>query len=1316
MTNKKVQLNIAGAPKCVPIRIGQNSYRALIDTGAEICLINEKTFEKLKPKREIVDKNINLQTAGGESLTVVGQTMLEFKLADTKFVHPFIVIRNLNRNIIIGGDFMEKQGVRIYYDLKQVRVGTRYLPYQNDEILASLIRARKDVILKPNSATIFETTLKKSVYFQKEDQIEIIPPDKGWIKGIEPEVTIVPCLTHVANKTNVPVLVTNNSNKTFRIRRGCVVGQVSTVQKVSLVSNRAPVSNQENKVSDQVNLKEIQTPQNKRRLVENLVNRHNTVFASSDQSLTGTDTVTMKIETGDTAPIKLKPYKTPLTNREVIGQAVDEMLKNGIIQRSQSPYAFPVVIVEKKDQTKRFCVDFRKLNEVTKKMSWPLPLIDDILSRLGKAKHYSSFDCRSGYWQLKLDPESRHKASFVCHRGQYEFVRVPFGLVNAPSMFMMLMNEVLEGMEDFTQAYLDDIIVFSETEEEHIKHIEAVFDRLNKHNLKLKLKKCKFFQKEIEYLGFKISQSGISPNPDKVQAIRSMPPPTTVKEVRSFIGMISFYRRFVPDFSEIAEPLIALTRKFARFNWTESCQRSFELLKEKLSYAPLLVYPDINKPYILYTDASDKCIGACLAQEVEGPEGVEQKPIYFLSHKLSKTQMKWPIIEKEAYAIHYALGKLHHYLHGAQFVINTDHKPLQYLLTSEMQNRKVQMWALAIAGYNCTIQYIPGKNNYVADMLSRRPEQRVEEEEDSTAQETVEEHDHSYEINVINSNKVDPKQYANYEQLEDSEIEIPKNPMQLENFNMMDEQNKDNEITQIIAQLHKEEAPKKVKDKYLLIDQVLHYLSGGDAEPKVRLVIPKHLISRVIQQYHDHNGHMGIHKTYATISQKYYWPNSYRDMVTYINGCIPCQQRNLQAKQVPMQEMTLAPYPFAKVSIDISGPYPKSISGNKYIIGFIDHYSGWPEAFASPDKTPESVLTFLLNDVIPAHGCPLQIVTDNGGEFVNKKFRDTLQELNIHHVTTSVYRPQSNGKIERCWRSIHDIMSKTLDEDHLMWDTVLNQCLAAIRVSVSDATGFSPFFLLYNRDPVLPLDNILRPRQKYLGDDFHMIALQNQHKNFRRVHKNLKKQQKKNIRLANKNKDELGFQVGDPVYLKKHVRKSKLDPKWTPFYRIVEQISPVTFKIKNQLNQTEQVTHASHLRKVKVGDWNIPENNNPQVRPTRKTRLAVSDDQSSVSSGYSAANEDSDDTIIYDAATLPVAGSLRRERQSSSDDEDIPVKELQRMKVLFPQKSERKNTNPVEQDATISDHVEKMDYSSVMSVESTDSKVKKLLLALLDCL
>ena len=167
MTNKKVQLNIAGAPKCVPIRIGQNSYRALIDTGAEICLINEKTFEKLKPKREIVDKNINLQTAGGESLTVVGQTMLEFKLADTKFVHPFIVIRNLNRNIIIGGDFMEKQGVRIYYDLKQVRVGTRYLPYQNDEILASLIRARKDVILKPNSATIFETTLKKKRLFSK---------------------------------------------------------------------------------------------------------------------------------------------------------------------------------------------------------------------------------------------------------------------------------------------------------------------------------------------------------------------------------------------------------------------------------------------------------------------------------------------------------------------------------------------------------------------------------------------------------------------------------------------------------------------------------------------------------------------------------------------------------------------------------------------------------------------------------------------------------------------------------------------------------------------------------------------------------------------------------------------------------------------------------------------------------------------------------------------------------------------------------------------------------------------------------------------
>ena len=261
-------------------------------------------------------------------------------------------------------------------------------------------------------------------------------------------------------------------------------------------------------------------------------------------------------------------------------------------------------------------------------------------------------------------PEDKEKTAFTCHKGLFEFNVMPFGLTNAPAVFSQLMGLVLEGLEDLTIAYLDDVLIFSSSLEEHLAHIQVVFDRLKTHSLKLKLKKCSFLQKETKYLGFIINENGVKPDKAKVEAIKSLKAPTTVKEVRSFIGMTSFYRRFIPNFSKIAKPIIELTKKYAKFKWTEQCQKAFDYLKDSLTVVPLLAYPDVNKPYVLYTDASDTCIGACLTQECSEDEDKlykvknSEKPIYFLSHRLSKTQQKLPTIEKEAFAIHYALQKM----------------------------------------------------------------------------------------------------------------------------------------------------------------------------------------------------------------------------------------------------------------------------------------------------------------------------------------------------------------------------------------------------------------------------------------------------------------------------------------------------------------------------------------------------------------------------------------------------------------------------------------------------------------------------------
>ena len=354
--------------------------------------------------------------------------------------------------------------------------------------------------------------------------------------------------------------------------------------------------------------------------------------------------------------------------------------------------------------------------------------------------------------------------AFACHRGLFQFNTMPFGLTNAPAIFQQTMAIVLDGLGKFSVAYLDDILIFSETLEEHLVHIQRVFNRLREYSLKLKLKKCSFVKPETNYLCFVINESGIKPEACKVNVIKALPVPTTVKEVRSFIGMCSYYRRFFPGFSAIAEPIIALTCKFSRFKWDAKCQTAFETLKEKLATFPVLGYPDVNQPYVLYTDASDLCIGACLTQLCDdtsdnGSNEKIEKPIYYLSHRLSDTQTRWSTIEKEAYAINYALQKLDHCVNGSEFVIRTDHAPLKYILEKPIQNKKIQRYALSIVGYNCRIEYISGRDNSCADALPRvAPNDAMTQGHDSSDEPDI--NDNTYEVAALNSNRFNPREYS----------------------------------------------------------------------------------------------------------------------------------------------------------------------------------------------------------------------------------------------------------------------------------------------------------------------------------------------------------------------------------------------------------------------------------------------------------------------------------------------------------------------------------------------------------------------------
>lgn len=1291
------------------IKLDNTKYRALLDSGAETSCLHRKVYDSLKSKPKLLPATASLQAVSGDMIPVDGTAVISLRIGKETVNHKFHILPQMTRNVILGEDFFNQNGVRLYFDLKCMRLGKSLIPMQKDIHIASLVRISSKTVLKPQSYNICMVKIRaRRGTYQISGSVNSALSD-------EPGVMVGNTIVRVKNNSKVPVLILNNTGKFVKIKKGVVVAQIERVEECNLVSmtdsDKVPTdpvdimtvgsARKAYVTLDQIKHK-IQTAEEHRPLTESILGKNIDLIAEKDEHLGCTKTVEASIDTGDHPPIRRKPYRTPMHKRPVVDKAIDDMLSANVIRYSRSPWAFPIVIVGKKDGTTRFCSDYRFLNGITKKNSWPLPVIDDILSMLKGTQYISTLDLKSGFWQIPIKESDKQKTAFTCHRGLFEYNKLPFGLCNAPSIFQECMSKVLNGLQTFAIPYLDDILVFSKSLEDHKSHLQQVFDRLREHDLKIKISKCNFFQEETQYLGFIINRDGVKPDPEKVKVIKEMVPPTNAREVRGFIGMCSYYRRFIPNFSGIASPIVNLSRKYVRFKWSDECQAAFDCLKESLGSAPVLSYPDINRPFILYTDASDLAIGSVLCQShASSEEDLDdpsfEKPVYFLSHKLTDTQQRWSVIQKEAYAIVFSLQKLDHYLHDSNFVIRTDHKPLKYLLESPMENKTIQKWALAIAGYSCSIEYIPGKENCVADCLSRLPNSSTIKPEDdidpivSDKAYTIDMSSSIKEVSVIDTSNIDPKSL--YSQASDPIRLIDfadlnsKDLMTFEDFDLSYEQSKDPDIVDIKNQLVSGKASKTVDSKFIYLDGIVYFVNNSVDDLQLRVYLPSHVQRSVIIQYHDNNGHLGIDKTYDCIRSKYYWPNLYKYVYDYVSRCETCQTVTMRKIKPPLQDTDIPSYPFQKVSVDLSGPYPESLSGNKYIISFVDWYSGWPEAYAVKDKTAENIVHLLLDEILPKHGTPLVLVSDNGTENINYKVRETLQTFNIHHVTTNLYHPQSNSRVERFHKTLHQILSKKIEnEEFETWDVYLNQTLAAVRFHINESTRQSPFSLLYNREPMLPIDNILKPRTKYMGEDFHKIAIQEQHKSFVRVHRHLRRAKERQKRY-HKGQMET-FEVGDPVFLRRHVRNTKLQDKWKKYYKIYQKTGPVSFVLKNQVDGTLTKAHAEHLRRAK-SEWKIPK---ADGRPLRRERYveppsSESEDETAPSNSeedqnqndkMSGSGSDSEDNIPL----ARLAERYRKERDASSDEEDIPLFELaQRLKSQKKPPLKPKETDTMEVDS-----------------------------------
>lgn len=554
-------LDEQGRPFC-QIKIHKRDGRALVDTGADISVMSERYFRKLRGQTQLrldagVETLPECTSASGDLFASIGRVTLRFQLGSRVFKHPFLVLTGLTKPIIIGSDFLREQGAIIDFHEHTLRIGAMTVPMlkpgqSRNEV--RLIRCTRRTVVQSQHITVLQGRAAKGT-----------PPGLYVVSMLEtapglmdqPGVSIPNTVVEVPLSGKIRLTVFNETTATHALSKGAAL---CVAQPIAAADIQAP---REGAPPGHATVAGVETqgPSQNAKLRQ-LIDRYSHIFAETDLELGTTDLVEMKIDTDSHPPIRQKPYRIPYLKQPIVEKHINDMLQAEVIRPSTSPWASPIVLVPKKDGSLRFCVDYRKVNNVTTPNSYPLPCIDDILAAFCGAKVFSKMDLKSGYWQIQMDPKDRQKTAFITHLGLFEFNKMPFGLANAPSVFQDLMNTVLQGVQHkYVMAYLDDLIVFSKNPEQHVQQLEEVFERLSQAGLKLKLSKCEFFKDELKFLGHTISSQGIQPDFDKVRVIKEMAPPQTVRDVRAFIGMASYYRRYVKYFAEIAHPLVALTKK-----------------------------------------------------------------------------------------------------------------------------------------------------------------------------------------------------------------------------------------------------------------------------------------------------------------------------------------------------------------------------------------------------------------------------------------------------------------------------------------------------------------------------------------------------------------------------------------------------------------------------------------------------------------------------------------------------------------------------------------------------------------------------------
>lgn len=1140
-----------------------------VDTGAEISVMSKKAL----PKGIEIDntakkflKGIDVRSSGD---ITEGAAYVPFSIGKKEFDFRFQIINSSNIDVpyngMIGGNLCRALGTMINYN-KCVLTFPNHgveLPFFYEDSIISIPPLTKQIVS-------FKTKSGKGTAGQIGGKIDLP-------KGIQ----VIDAIYKVGENSQAQIMLLNHTQETIHfVRPEIQLVPVAQVLSVKLDTNESK-SERKTKLFDALRLDHLSTSE-REKFCDLIFEFQDVFFLPGDRMETKVKEF-HEINTTDEKPAFAKNYRFPQIHKKEVETQMAGLLEQNIIRPSTSPWNAPIWIVPKKaDASKkqkwRIVVDYRKLNEKTIDDRYPLPLIDEILDQLGSSKFFTTLDLASGFHQIPIKKGHESKTAFSTHEGHYEFVKMPFGLKNAPATFQRIINQSLSGLvgnECF--VYLDDIVIYSTDIESHLKRLRNIFMRLRQNGFLIQPDKSEFLKTEICYLGHIISDDGIRPNPSKIEAIRTLKAPSNVKEIQQFLGMAGYYRKFIPNFSTLAKPLSSLLKKHEPFIWTSDHENSFKQLVELLTSDLLLKFPNFEEHFYLNTDASDFAIGSVLSQKNE--EG-DMLPIAYASRTLNKAEVNYSTIEKELLAIVWSVKHFRPYLFGRKFTILSDHKPLQWLFNVNDPGSRLLRWRLKLAEHDYTIQHISGTSNQVADSLSRiRRIQTRSYTRKNPPSRPFEEKPFASSKNIA--------VFISPETINDNPITSSLTVTVREKGEIQHIKTKKRNIYVVLYRKSKSEAFSQSYFQSVLrtLNELL--IRNGETtvgiyddsnnldlaqKSKAEQIIRKELEeiepywifvgkipenkTALIKQYHDHKfaGHQGVEKCYRMLLGKgYYWIGLKKDIREVIQSCDTCQKvkPNRHPTKPPMVLTDTAMQPFEKIAMDTVGPLPETKTKYRFVISLQDNLTKFVWLKAVKNHTTDAVV-LVLSEFCLLFATPQTILTDQGTEFCSDIMDQLAYELQIRKVTCTPYHPESNGALERSHGTIKTYIKSYLDCEKSDWDVLLPFAASWYNKSWHEALGYSPFEVLYGFKPPLPIDpeplktieQYVHERQGILRE--HYVAAHNR-QNDRKI---------KTKASFDKNSSPVYYKEGDQVLLQNMLQTNKLNPKFKGPYTVVSTKGP----------------------------------------------------------------------------------------------------------------------------------------------------------------